>query len=292
VTTPVVVGVDGVEHSAQAITLAAREAELRGAPLLAAHAYHWIPPVTTGIMPGGDTPEGAVRDAATDLLAATVKQIHADHPDLDVHSYAMSGPAGVCLADLARPAALLVVGGRGRGGFPGLTLGSVALSAVARASCPVLVARGEARPATGRVVVGVDIGTPASGPRLLDFAFAEAALRGAGLEALHAWEDPGNLYPVALSQYTAEQIKALNGERRHLLDAVLAPSRDKHREVEVTTRVVTGSPVGRLVDASRQADLLIIGGRLHPDQEGMRLGGLAHAVLHHAQCPVVVVPED
>ena len=125
-TAPVVVGLDDLDHSARAVAVAVREAELRGAPLWLGHAYQWVPPVASGLMPGGDTPEGAVRDAADDLLVSAVKLVHQEHPDLDVHSYAMSGPAATCLADLAKEAALLVVGGRGRGGFAGLALGSAA----------------------------------------------------------------------------------------------------------------------------------------------------------------------
>jgi nucleotide-binding universal stress UspA family protein len=291
-TAPVVVGLDDLEQSARAVAAAAREAELRGAPLWVGHAYQWIPPVASGILPGGDTPAGAVRDAADDLLVTTVKQVHHDHPDLDVHSYAMSGPAATCLADLAEEAALLVVGGRGRGGFAGLALGSVALRTLAHARCPVLVVRGEEQPAADRVLVGVDVSEPDGTARLLEFAFEEAELRDAALVAVHALEDPSALYPAAIGPYPREYVEAMSGERQHRLDTVLTQWRERFAGVVATSRVVIGAPARSLVEVSAKGDLLVIGARRHRDGEGMRLGGVAHAVLRHAHQPVVVVPED
>ncbi|MFL6112797.1 MAG: universal stress protein, partial [Catenulispora sp.] len=219
-TRPVVVGVDEIEHSARAIAAGAREARLRGAPLWLAHAYHWLPPVVTGVLPGSDSPQGAVRDAATELLARAVNRAHAENPDLDIHDYAMSGQPGPCLADLAENAALLVVGGRGRGGFAGMLLGSVALSAAAHARCPVLVVRGEGdvegegaqadpRSPAGHILVGVDVTQPATGADVLGFAFEEAALRGYDVRVIHAWEDPGYFYPVAVGQYPHETLEEM-----------------------------------------------------------------------------------
>lgn len=293
-TRPVVVGIDDIDHSARAIDAAAREAELRQAPLWLAHAYHWLPPVAAGLRPGGDTPEGSVRDAATALLVQAVTQVHAAHPDLDIHSYAMSGQPGPCLADLAKDAALLVVGGRGRGGFTGMLLGSVALSAVAHTWCPVLVVRGATEPpaVTGRVLVGVDVLAPTTGGDVLAFAFEEAALHGYDVRALHAWEDPGYLYPVALGSVPRPQLNEMNAQRHRRLDSLVAPWSEKNPEVSVETRVLSGAPSRLLVDSSRQANLVVLGAQRHPGGDGVRLGGLAHAVLHHAHCSVVIVPES
>ncbi|WP_344662609.1 universal stress protein [Catenulispora subtropica] len=295
VTRPVVVGVDDLEHSARAVTAGAREARLRGAPLWLAHAYHWLPPVVAGVTPGGDTPEGAVRDAATALLSRAVARTHAEFPDLEIHDYAMSGHPGPALADLAEDAALLVIGGRGRGGFAGMLLGSAALSTVAHARCPVLVVRGEreARPAEagGRVLVGIDVLAPTTGTEVLGFAFEEAALHGYGLRAVHAWEDPGSFYPVAVGHHPRETLDEMDAERRRRLDSLIAPWRRKHPDTIVETQVVTGPPSKKLVESSRTADLLVIGGLHYTGSTGIRLGGLGHTLLHYAHCPVVVVPE-
>ena len=244
-------------------------------------------------MPGSDSPEGAVRDAATELLAQAAARVHAAHPGLDIHTYAMGGQPGPCLADLAKDAALLVVGGRGRGGFAGMLLGSVALSAVARARCPVLVVRGSAEPpaATGRVLVGVGTLAPDAGADVLAFAFEQARLHGWDVRALHAWEDPGYLYPAALGSLPRSELNEMNAERRRRLDSLVARWREKHPGVFAEIQVLIGTPSRLLVDSSRLADLVVLGARRHRHGDGVRLGGLAHAVLHHAHCPVVIVPE-
>jgi nucleotide-binding universal stress UspA family protein len=292
-TRPVVVGIDDIERSAHAIAAGAREAALRRAPLWLGHAYHWLAPVTPGLTPGADTAEGAVRDAATELLAVAVTQVHSAYPDLDVHTYAMSGQPGPCLTELAKDAALLVVGGRGRGGFAGMLLGSAALSTVAHARCPVLVVRGadEAPAVTGRVLVGVDVTAPTTGADVLAFAFEEAALHGYDVRALNAWQDPGYLYPIALGSVPRSQMTEMIGEHRRRLDWLVAPWREKHSDIFVETQVLTGVPSRLLVDSSRLADLVVLGARRLPGGDGVRVGGLAHAVLHHAHCSVVIVPE-
>ncbi|GAA2006817.1 universal stress protein [Catenulispora subtropica] len=290
-TAPVVVGVDDLRHSGQALDLAAHEAELRGAPLWVGHAYSWVPPVAAGLVPGGDTPEGAVRDLATGPQAEALMHAHAAHPDLEVHSYAMSGRVAPELAALAKDAGVLVIGERGRGGFAGMLLGTTAARIIAHARCPVIVARGASGRENKRVLAGLDVADSAGSAAVLGFAFGEAALRGAGLVAVHTWSDEGAFHPDPIGDYTRDTLAALDADRRRLLDAALAPWRGEYPGVPVEIEVGGGSAARTLVDASAFADLLVIGGRPHRDEEGMRLGALAYSLLHHAQCPVAIVPD-
>lgn len=288
-TPPVVVGVDDMDQSLHALELAGREAELRGAPMRIAHAFHRVPPVALAAA-GGAVADAAVPESAAEPLAGALKQVRADHPDLEVRGYAMSGSAAFGLATLAQGASLLVIGHRGRGGFVGMLLGSVALRTVAHARCPVVVARG-ARRAMNRVLVGVDVNDAAGSRAQLGFAYEEAVMRDGELIVMHTWEDPGYFYPDPTGDYTRDTLAALDKDHRERVDAVLEPCRAEHPDVVVDVRVEGGSAARHLVDASAHADLLVIGGRPHRDGEGMRLGGLAYALLHHAQCPVVIVPE-
>lgn len=290
-TAPVVVGVDDLHHSAHALNLAAYEAELRGAPLWIGHAYQWLPPVAAGLLPGGDTPEGAVRDLATGPQAEALQHVHAGHPDLEVHSYAMSGRTASELAALAKGASVLVLGERGRGGFAGMLLGTTAARAAAHAHCPVIVARGSAGHRNRRVLVGLDVTDSMSLPTVLAFAFEEAAPRGAGLLVLHTWTDEAAFHPDPVGEHTRDMLTSFEEDRQHRLDMALAPWREKYPDVSIEAEVRDGSPARRLVEASAFADLLVIGGRRHHDGEGMRLGALAYALLHHARCPVAVVPD-
>ncbi len=284
-TTPVVVGIDDVYNGAHALALAAREAELRGAPLWIAHAYHRLPASTAG-----ETTTVAVRDPEAEPLTRAVKQARAEHPGLEVHGYAVGAPPALGLTGLAKDAALLVVGHRGRGGFAGMLLGSVALRTAAHARCPLAVARGAER-AVNRVLVGLDVADPSDGAALLGFAFQEAASRGAELVVVHVWQDSDSIYPDPVGGYPRDRVAELDADHGHVLQAILTPWRDRHPEVTVDTLVEGGSAARGLVAATGYADLLVIGAHRHGDGAGMRLGVLAYSLLHHAKCPVAIVPD-
>jgi nucleotide-binding universal stress UspA family protein len=202
----------------------------------------------------------------------------------------LRGSPGSALPALAGDAALLVLGHRGRGGFAGMLLGSVALRILARARCPVAVARGGRRE-MNRVLVGIDVDDVARGHAPLGFAFTEAVLRGAGLAVLHVWEDRGYFSPDPMGASTRDHPTTLDSEQHERLEALLDPWRRAHPDVAVDVVIEGGSASRGLVDASGYADLLVVGGRPHSEPEGMQVGGLAYVLLHHAYCPVVIVPE-
>jgi len=271
-TGPVVVGVDDFEHNGRVIGTAAREAKLRGTRLWLAHAYDSYTAAAPGLA-SSFAPEQDLRGAAEVELAALAAKVRAEHPDLHVETAAVAGPPAPALARLARLASLLVVGGRGRGGLTGKLLGSVSLGVLAHSRCPVLVVRGASDRNTQRLMLGVDVKQdPRTGPEVLEFAFKEAARRKAGLYAFYAWEDPADW-------------------GREKLAAALAPWQQMFATVPVTSEVLTGLPATLLVQATELVDLVVIGGRAHEGGNGMRVGAIAHTVLHHADCPVVVVPE-
>ena len=138
----VVVGVDGSPPARAALVVAADEARRRGARLEVVAAYRpagvWSDvPLVTAVT--ADELRSAVRSTAT----AEVSAVLGDDPPVEV-VVEQGAPAEV-LVERARNAELLVVGSRGQGTLPGLVLGSVALRAVARAHCPVMVVHRAAR---------------------------------------------------------------------------------------------------------------------------------------------------
>ena len=292
VTETVVVGFDDTEHSVRAVDCAVREARARHAELRLVNAYQWIPPTILGLSPGLAADEAeAVHDASVAVVEAAAAKVRQAHPDLAVSAASVSGEPADRLADAARGAALLVVGGRGRGGFAGQLLGSVVLRLLGRAECPVMVVRGLAASSTGRIMVGVDVDDPHGVSDVLGFAFAEAALRGAHVSLVHIWEDPTSLYLVG-GGYRPEVFTAISANRRQVLLTLLEPWRRKFPDVAASWQAFPGSPGKRLVDPIRLVDLLVIGGRVHTEgRAGLRVGAVAHTVLHHAHCPVVIVPE-
>ncbi len=135
----VVVGLDGSPASTTALERAAREAELRGAELVAVAAYsqasYWSDAYPVALPP----PE----QFAEEVRVAAERQVaEATLPDgVPVRVECREGAAGDVLVEVARDAALLVVGGHGQGAVRGLLMGSVALHCVLSGACPVMVVR-------------------------------------------------------------------------------------------------------------------------------------------------------
>jgi nucleotide-binding universal stress UspA family protein len=137
---PVVVGVDDSATSDAAIGFAFEAAAVRGAPLIAAHA--WLEHVT-------DAEAAAMVDWAP--LAAYQQTVVANriaawkekYPDVPVTAVIDHDRPARTLVEQSTRAQLLVVGSRGRANLAGLLLGSVSHAVVQRAHCPVAVVRPE-----------------------------------------------------------------------------------------------------------------------------------------------------
>lgn len=137
----IVVGIDGSEHSVDALRWAAGEARLRDTPLRIVASFS-TPLMSTGY-------EVAVPDssdlaaASNTMLNAAVDTVRAEGglEGVDVITEVMEGHAGEQLIRLSESSDLLVVGARGHGGFLGLLMGSVTTYVVNHALCPVVVVR-------------------------------------------------------------------------------------------------------------------------------------------------------
>ncbi|MFD8717059.1 universal stress protein [Streptomyces sp. NPDC059629] len=290
---PVLAGVDGSEHSLAAAEWAAREAVLRDVPLRLVHA---APP-----LPGDAVPHQAgetLRRVGERIVEGVIAGLGARHPELRVRGAQSAEAPAEALLSAARGAGLLVVGARGSGGFNGLAVGSVALRVAAAADHPVVVVPGPrpggfgngARPAgaVSQVVVGFDAHRPVD--EVADFAFGAARTRKAVLRVVQAWAFPAEaVSPRTL--FVAEEDRATWEDQEVLrLSDALRARQEKCPEVAVRTDVVLLHPAEALLNTSRGADLLVVGrGAGRGGGEG-RLGPVTHAVLHHAGCPVAVVP--
>jgi nucleotide-binding universal stress UspA family protein len=135
----IVVGVDGSREGERALLWAVEEARLRGAELELVQA---APPAGMWDAVTGWSSRAQLERAAEELLDEVLEEVvlaRVDTGDLVVHRTVRSGAAAEVLTEQARGADLLVVGARGRGGFAGLLLGSVAAQVVSHAPCPVVV---------------------------------------------------------------------------------------------------------------------------------------------------------
>jgi nucleotide-binding universal stress UspA family protein len=276
---PVVVGVDGSGASLAAVELAAEEAMARVAPLTVVHVRG------ESVRYGGghvEAPEEARR-----VVALAVGRAQSEHPGLSVTARLVPGEPAAVLADLSRGASLLVVGHRGSGTAPGR---SIAARVVRRAQVPVIVHRplDDAHAVTlpRPVLVGVD---EARSEPAVEFAFAEAALRGTSLLAVHVWSCPGDTGPIQSGPFGYDFTRA-HDEADALLTEALWRWARKYPEVRVhrAVRHSLDVPVA-LTAASRAVQLAVIGsGRLDPARP--LPGSAFQALLYRGGCPIAVVP--
>nr|WP_274389152.1 universal stress protein [Streptomyces taklimakanensis] len=153
-----------------------------------------------------------------------------------------------------------------------------------------MVVRGDNDRLHHAVVVGVEYGTDTDAVR---YGFEEARRRAAALRVLHAWELPvhavGALAPPPtryLEEIAEQQARYEEGVA---LEAV-AELREAYPDVDARTETVYAGPGHALVEAGAGADLVVLATHRRHRRFGMHLGPVTHAVLHHAHCPVVLVP--
>lgn len=135
----IVVGIDGSAHSSAALAFACRRADRTGETVTAIHGWHVHNPSTDvwSTIPRSLRDE----DARRLLLAESVAGVREDYPDVTLELEAVAVDPATCLTDASARASLLVVGSRGRGLIGGAFLGSVSLSVLRGATCPVAVVR-------------------------------------------------------------------------------------------------------------------------------------------------------
>jgi len=144
----IVVGVDGSDASLEALRWAADEARLRGANVLALHAWAFVPAAPIGdpgmiAIPAGDLAGQleAESEAAKAQLADAVAAVFGPEPDVEVEQRLVEAEAGDALVAESDGTELVVVGSHGRSGLRAAILGSVSRHVVEHAHCPVVVIR-------------------------------------------------------------------------------------------------------------------------------------------------------
>ncbi len=279
----IVVGFDLSDASRRAVWWAAREAGNRRRPLLLLHAFTWpFEEVVHSL-------QEAMRHEL-DALRETCGQIV---PGLEVRTELASGDPAWVLSDTAEQAELLVLGPSGMGGAPRGALGSTAAELVSRrAGVPMVVVRGAAPPeqpelATGPAVVGVD-GSPASSEAIA-FAYDFAARHGVELVAVHAWSDLP-LDPFARVQDWERGWDEVRTDAADVLAQSLAGEMEQYPDVSVRRVITPARPAQALLEEAEGASMLIVGSHGRGPVRRLVLGSVSHAAVHHASCPVAVVP--
>lgn len=134
-----------------------------------------------------------------------------------------------------------------------------------------------------RIVVGVD-GSENS-TYALEWAAHQAEMTGSTLEGVITWQWP-MAFGAAFAYLPADFNPADDAEK--VLDIALTKARDSHPDLQIKKLVAEGHPAPILVEASRGADLLVVGSRGHGEFAGMLIGSVSEHCVTNAHCPVLV----
>ncbi|GLX16635.1 universal stress protein [Streptomyces lavendulae] len=283
-TSSVTVGVDGSQSARIAALWAAKEAVRRDRPL---HIVYGADTDGRALYLSAETIE-RVRANGRELLDDTAKAVSAEYPGLNVTTEFSRAGAVDSLHRAGGLHGTVVVGNRGLGGFNSLMLGSVGMDVAAAAMTPVIVVRGiDGAEETGTVLAAI---RDEHDLLIARYAAREAELHKASLRLLHVWNV---LQSVGEVVTMLDGVDEIAGGHAEALRAVTDEVRGEFPDLEVQADAEKGiSVAGVLVEASRHADLLVMGGRRVPSALGMarNLGRATHSLLHHAHCPVLLIP--
>ena len=283
---PIVVGINDSPGAEAALRWAIDDARTRKAPLRLVFAYRWD--YRYGEIPIYADVAHSDAQQSRDVAAKVVTQMtdfaRELDADIDVDGEAIDGAAAEVLIDESAYASRLVLGSRHLKALGSVMLGSVGAQAAARAVCPTVVVRGPGgSPETGAaVVVGVD-GTEAS-ETVLAFGFDHASRHHTPLRAVLCWHP--DLFAIVAGR--PEPPAPTHVEA--WLSETLAGWRDKYPDVQTHPQVVREHSPDGLLLASQSQYLLVVGSRGRHAMAGTLLGSVSQGVLHHASCPVAVIP--
>lgn len=139
----------------------------------------------------------------------------------------------------------------------------------------------------GRIVVGID-GSKGS-DEALRFALAEARLRGVGLRIVCAWATPTAAY-AGMAYVPTFDLRDVEEEAAQLKLKAAVESLGADPGVAVETVALEGHPADTLLSQASGADLLVVGSRGLGGFSSLLLGSVSQQVVHHAPCPVAIVP--
>ncbi|WP_116248014.1 universal stress protein [Nocardiopsis sp. FIRDI 009] len=296
--TAVVVGVDGTPAAHAALEWAAEAAARRGAQLRIVHGMGEDSVVAHGAPEHRLAVEEA-RRYARGLLDDGADLVRGTHPGVDVVTVLAAEDAPEAVMGEARHGDVIVVGSRGLGAVRAMLHGSMGPRATSEAPCPVVFVpahEDEPTPVTGppapkgRIVVGVD-GSDSS-RRALRFGLNEALLSGASVEVVNSWEVP---LPADVSALEADAREAheevFDRQSEEIVAGVLAEVIDDRTEnLDISAVRMQADPVEALLEAGRDADLIVVGSRGRGGVSGLLLGSVSQGVLHRALVPVAVLP--
>ena len=278
------VGVDGSWRDTGALEWALQESLLRHEPLQVVHVTEERLRHAPGWEPD------AVDEASMNLVSDVQKYLDDSPGRLDHETDLVVGPPARTLSDLAAGSRMLVVGRRGMGTFKRLLIGSTSEAVATSATTPVVIVPEHWKPAdhAGPVMVALDDSD--DNAAVVEFAVTAAKERGLPLRMVHVWDLP------AIYSWDAMNVAGVSTEWSEKAEAhfenVAVEWGRKYPEVAIQVEVRRGHPVDGIVTAATQTDaqLVVVGTRHHTRFAAVLGGSVTRGVLHHAPCPLAVVP--
>ena len=142
------------------------------------------------------------------------------------------------------------------------------------------------------IVVGIDESTGSQ--QALEWALEEAKLRQAPVRLVHAIAPVQSYYPYSMVELERVEVGKAQAEdaARELLASALAKAGGEPTGVPVELVPRFGAAPNVLVSESRDAAMLVVGSRGRGGFAGLLLGSVSQQAVHHAHCPVVVIPHQ
>ncbi|HEY8302711.1 MAG TPA: universal stress protein [Jatrophihabitans sp.] len=274
---PLVVGVSGylgelAPETVAAVDWAAREADCRGIELYVVSVVEWRS-VPSWSRRADNLVVAELQRFADAAVDAALDLIEAHHADTVASGAVLRGDALAVLRTLGSAAGAVVVGTRRLPRLGEILLGSLSAGLSACAPCPVIVVSDRA-PGPGGVVVGVDEDNEAA----LRFAADYAQLHRLELHALYAHA------PLLADE------RVFRGDADRWVHETLAGVCTDYPDLAIRSSVHLHRTVETLLQESREQRLLVVGRRHRSRYPALHVGSVSQAVLHHAPCPVAVVP--
>ena len=264
------VGWDGSSTAETALEWAIARAETQPEGMRRLSIIHAVDDTS---LAGSDEETSELIATAEAEVAERAERVRAEHPSLDIETFAARGEPGDVLADRSGDDVLVVVGAENAHTEEYSHSSRLGPRLAGAADGPVAVVPIGDSLARSGVMVAVDHTTPAE--RLCRLAADYAAERG---ETLHAVHVGSRLHDVA--------------EDAEILGKVLAPALAEHPDLVVETHVDSGPTARALLKRSREHATVFVGSRRLGAVRRMFLGSVSHALVTNARCATVVVPPE
>ena len=138
------------------------------------------------------------------------------------------------------------------------------------------------------ILVGVDGSDHAQ--EALALAAKEAALHGARLRIICAWEIPSTVYMAGYAPGTEQSpFDSFRGNAERVVRDAVGEAKRLQPSVPCDGEVVQGQAANVLLEQAADASLIVVGNRGRGGFASLLLGSTSQQVVHHAPCPVLVV---